>query len=279
MGIEGFLNRYFIAPVFTGEGYNIYNTLVYGVLLIVGAYGVTKLVRRFGVVMDRELFYAALPFVALGGILRALEEFARLTGTGFLPTSPMFLTPGIYILIAFISILSLCISSALRGEKYRPMMSGIGLVMVLLASLLVLGDVWVVASGSAAGFFLRPSLLFWITLIASAFTFFGMRILKHFGMGSRENTLILCGFAFEATAVTAAVYSLSYSVEQPFTQALLSINPLLYPFFKVGLIVGLLYLVEGVPKNDDAYWMSKLLFLVLGFPMGLHNTLQIFLGL
>ncbi len=279
MGIKEFIYKYFIKPLYTGEGYNMYNTLVYGALLLAGAYGVARFIRRFGVRMDRQIFYAVLPFVVLGGLLRALEEFARLTGAGLLPHSPLFLTPGIYLLVVALSLLALGIAVALRGKEYRSLMSAIGWIISLAAFLLVLMDITLVSSGKIPDVSLRPVLLFWITFTALGLTFLGTLVLKRMGMSDRGNTIILGGFAFEATAVATAVYSLSYSVEQPFTQMLLSINPLFYPLLKVGLILALIYIVEGIPKNDDGHWLSKLIFLVLGLPMGIHNSLQIFMGI
>jgi uncharacterized membrane protein len=279
MGLEEFIKTYFIEPISHGTGYNMYNTLVYGVLLLLGAYGVVKLVRRLGVKMDKQLFNAVLPFVVLGGILRALEEFARLTGAGLLPHSPLFLTPGIYLLIAALSLPSLVVAVSLKGEEYPRAMSAIGWTLSLAASLLVLSDIALVASGGVADTSLRPSLFLWIVLLAVGLTFIGMLILKRLQMRSRENALILGGFAFEASAVTTAVYSLSYSAEQPFTQALLSISPPFYPLFKLALILGIVYYIEGVPREDETHWLSKLILLVLGVPMGIHNSLQILLGL
>lgn len=238
-----------------------------------------KLVKRLGVRMDEKLFNALLPFVALGGLLRGLEEFARLTGEGVLPHSPFFLTPGIYMVIAILSFASLLAAVYLRREDFPKMMLSIGWVMVIGASLLAISDVFIVASGGIPDMSLRPGLFLWILLIGSGLTLLGRFILDKKEKASRENTLILGGFAFEAAAVATAVYSLSYTAEQPLTQALLSISPPLYPVLKMGLVLGIIHFIEGVPREEEAHWLSKLILLVLGVPMGIHNSLQIFLGL
>jgi uncharacterized membrane protein len=279
MGIEEFIKTYFVDPITYGTGYNIYNTIVYGVLLILGGYGVVKLLRRLGVKMDKKLFNTILPFVVLGGLLRGLEEFARLTGEGLLPHSPLFLTPGIYLLIAVLSVVALLIAVYLKKEEYPRVMLPIGWAMVLGALLLALSDVYIVVSDRISGMSLRPSLFLWIVLIGLGLTFLGRLVLAKFDILSRENTLILGGFAFEAAAVATAVYSLSYRAEQPLTQALLSVSPPLYPILKLGLVLGIIHFIEGVPKDEEAHWLSKLILLVLGVPMGVHNSLQILLGL
>jgi uncharacterized membrane protein len=279
MGIEEFIKTYFVDPITYGTGYNVYNTLAYGALLILGGYGVVRLLRRLGVRMDRKLFNSVIPFVVLGGLLRGLEEFARLTGEGLLPHSPLFLTPGIYFLIALLSIAALLTGVRLRKEGYPGVMLPIGWAMVLGALLLALSDVSIVVSDRVSGVSLRPMLFLGIVLIGAALTFLGRMALGRLGMLSRENTLILGGFAFEAAAVATAVYSLSYRAEQPITQALLSVSPPLYPVLKLGLVLGIIHFIEGVPEDEEAHWLSKLILLVLGVPMGVHNSLQILLGL
>jgi uncharacterized membrane protein len=279
LSLNEFIKTYFIDPISQGTGYNMYNTLVYGVLLLLGAYGVVKLLRRLEVKMDKELFNAVLPFVVLGGIIRALEEFARLTGAGLFPHSPLFLTPGIYLLIAALSIPSLVVAVSLKGKEYPRTMLSIGWAISLGAFLIVLSDMALVASGGVAGASLRPSLFLWIVLLAVGLTFIGVQVLKRLNIKSKENVLVLGGFAFEAAAVTTAVYALSYGAEQPITQALLSISPPFYPIFKLGLVIGIIYFIEGVPKDDETHWLSKLIILVLGVPMGIHNSLQILMGL
>ncbi len=142
--VREFIEQYFIKPIYTSEGYNIYNTIVYGVLLLAGAYAAVKLLRRLGVKMDEKLFFAALPFVVLGGVLRGLEEFARITGAGLLPVSALFLTPGIYLLVAFLAIMSLTLAVYLRGLNYASAMAKIGWALVLATLPLLLYDVLLV---------------------------------------------------------------------------------------------------------------------------------------
>ena len=257
----------------------MYNTLAYGALLILAGYGVVRLLRRIGVRMDGKLFNAVLPFVVLGGVVRALEEFARLTGMGILPHSPLFLTPGIYILIAVLSLAALLIGFYLDGEEYPRKMSLIGWAIVLAALFLVVSDAVLVVSGDVANTALRPGLFLGIIVLGGALSFAGILVLKRLKMAGRENVLILGGFAFEAAAVATAVYALSYTAEQPITQALLSISPPVYPLLKIGLVLGIIHFVEGVPRDEEAHWLSKLILLILGVPMGIHNSLQILLGL
>lgn len=284
MGIYEFLQRYFIGPIQTDEGYNLYNTIAYGILLIAGAFGVLKLLRRLGVRMDRGLFNAAVPFLFFAGFLRALEEFARLTGAGPLPSSPLFLTPGIYFLVASLALASLLVGYYL-GKDYRATMTRVGFLLSIGAFLIFLLDAVGVASGavtslSGESMRLRPSLFLRILVVSLGLAALGYLALQRYGAATRENGLILWGFAYESTAVALAVSTLGYSAEQPMTQFIVGSSPLLYVVLKLGLAMGFLYYLEKeVPTEDETHWLTKFLLLILTLPMGLHDSLQVFLGL
>ncbi|MEK6978053.1 MAG: hypothetical protein AABX40_06625, partial [Candidatus Hydrothermarchaeota archaeon] len=71
-----------------------------------------------------------------------------------------------------------------------------------------------------------------------------------------------------------------YSAEQPMTQFIVGSSPLLYVVLKLGLAMGFLYYLEKeVPTEDETHWLTKFLLLILTLPMGLHDSLQVFLGL
>lgn len=117
-----------------------------------------------------------------------------------------------------------------------------------------------------------------ILLVSAVITLIGAFLLKRLQIMHRENLIIFSSFAVETASVTLAVYLLSYTVAQPETRALLSHGTLLYPFFKLSLVLGIIYLVEEVPRKEETHWLSKLLLLVLGLPMGIHNSLQVLMG-
>jgi len=276
--VREFIEQYFIKPIYTSAGYNIYNTIIYGALLLTGAYGVAKLLKRLEVKMDEKLFIAALPFIVFGGLLRALEEFARITGAGLLPVSALFLTPGIYLLVAFLAIASLTAARYFRRANYASLMAVVGWFLVIAAFSLLLYDLLLVYAGSVPEIALRPPIFFLILLAAAVITLIGATVLKSLRIMRRENLIIFSGFALEVAAVTLAVYLLSYTVAQPETRVLLNHGTLFYPFFKLGLVLGSIYLVEGVPREEETHWLSKLLLLALGLPMGIHNSLQVLMG-
>ncbi|WP_456474999.1 DUF63 family protein [Candidatus Pyrohabitans sp.] len=285
MGLSSFFYEYFVKPLETGSGYNPYNTLAYGLLLLLGAYVVLRLLRWKGIRLDEDLFRALIPFVLLGGLIRALEEFARVSGSGVLPHSFLFLTPGVYFLVVFLAMLSIAAGLVLRGERYHRVVSYSGAFLCAIASVLFVYDVFLVASERAVSQFsgetlkLQVRVFVGILLFSIGLALLAMLPLRRLNMVSRLNALIVWGVSFDAASVSLASLSLGYGAEQPLTQGMLSMHPLTYPLFKMGLYLLLLYFVErDVPREEETHWLTKLILLVLSLPMGLHNSLQVLLG-
>lgn len=89
------------------EGYNIINTLTYGILLIFSLLGIYKLLKKLKVTFDTKLIGAIIPFIVLGSVLRALED-AQLFRE---PIVYLFIAPIIYIFIGLLTLALLVIST------------------------------------------------------------------------------------------------------------------------------------------------------------------------
>jgi uncharacterized membrane protein len=150
---------------------------------------------------------------------------------------------------------------------------------------LFLHDLYLVASQRAISLFsgeplkLQVRVFTGILLFSLGLALIAMLPLRRLNLASRLNALIVWGVAFDAASVSLASLSLGYTAEQPLTQSMLSAHPLIYPLFKMGLYLLILYFVErDVPPEDETHWLTKLILLVLSLPMGLHNSLQVLLG-
>ena len=70
----GFFEDYFIRPTLEHTGYNPVNTITYAVALIIALFLVYKVLMKIKIKPDRRLWIDLLPFVFLGGALRALQD-------------------------------------------------------------------------------------------------------------------------------------------------------------------------------------------------------------
>jgi uncharacterized membrane protein len=267
MGIRNFIARYFIEPVMSTQGYNIYNTLVYALLFLVGLYLISRLLKRGKIKIDEGLFWSLVPFVFLGGVIRALSQYTFVKGEGLLPMSFWFFTPGIYILIAVITIVSLGISVTLKKERPSIVMYVFGGVPVLI------GLSYIFSKASNYGGFLKvigASLIVGILLFGFIFKFWQNLI-------SKANALIISGFILDTTTTTIATAFLGYTPEHVMTGLISSANPFLFLPFKLTIILVALYYLEKDLK-EGKQWIFKLALLIMGLPHGIHDSLQILMG-
>ncbi len=105
-----FLQEYFIDPILYGTGYNLVNTLAYGLILIAALGPILKALKQWNVKFDKNFYLAMLPFMLGAPTVRVLVDAGIYTkdfiGFGPIVLSP-FMTPGIYLtffLPAFISL-------------------------------------------------------------------------------------------------------------------------------------------------------------------------------
>ncbi len=276
-----FIHTYFINPIYTGEGYNIYNTLVYAALLLLGLYGVTRFFEHLKVKIDAKLFRSLVPFVILGGLLRGLESYYRATGQG---VHAYLVTPGLYILLTIIAATCLWLSQRMDGEEYDRPLFYMGSALATLGLVLVLSKVAEVLSGGAVDIFMGQSLtlnvevfaLIWVSaVIISGIILLGTKKIK--GFYTSENALIIFGIVLMASSATLAATILGYRGEQMLTEAMLSSSPYFYFIFNVAIVIVALYLLEDA-RDRNWYWLGKFTILVLGLPHGIHNSIAILMG-
>ncbi len=279
--VSEFIYTYFINPIYTGEGYNIYNTLVYAMFLLVGLYGVERFLEHLEVKIDARLFRSLVPFVILGGLLRGLESYYRATGQG---VHAYLVTPGLYIMLTVIAATCLWLSRRMAGEEYDRPLLHMGIVLVALGLAPVLSMVAEVLPGGAIDIFTGQPLtlngkifvLIWVSAaILSGIILLGAKRIK--GLYTSENALIIFGIMLMASSATLGAMLLGYRGEQMLTEVMLSSSPYLYLIFNAALVLVVLYLLEDA-RDRNWYWLGKFVILVLGLPHGIHNSIAILMS-
>ena len=69
------LYQYFLSPIMRNGWFNPVNSIVYGIVLVAGAWLVFNLLRRLKVRIDLRLYLALLPFIAFAGVTRTLRDY------------------------------------------------------------------------------------------------------------------------------------------------------------------------------------------------------------
>ncbi len=69
------IHQYFLLPVMRNGWFNPLNSIVYGLILVAGGYGVFRLLMRLKIPIDDKLYLSLLPFIAFAGVTRTLRDY------------------------------------------------------------------------------------------------------------------------------------------------------------------------------------------------------------
>lgn len=277
----GFIEQYFIDPVIQGTGYNVYNTFAYAAVLIVAVFATYKLLKRMKITIDDKFVVGVLPYIILGGLLRALEDaFAY----GF-----WFKTPIIYIVIFVVAFTGLFVSKIieiLKGNRlpslrYHMIWASIGFAMVL-AGLAQVS----VRSPFAMAAMVTLSVFWAIALI------FAKKISDRIGKGNFlgwENTSILSVHMFDATTTFVALSYFPYFEQHVLPGFLISVfGPAVMFALKFAVVAVVLHVLDKEMASKDAKASGnselqkkkfiKLVILILGLAPGLRNFFRLVMG-
>lgn len=266
----GFIEQYFIEPVMQGTGYNVYNTLAYALILIVAVFATYKLLKKMKIKIDDSFVLGVLPYIILGGLLRALEDA---NSYGF-----WLKTPVIYIVIFAVAFVGLFASKIIElvfvhaKLRYHMVWAAIGLALVL-------GALTQVAVRSILALEAMIALAaFWVVLLLLA-----RKILEKytkFKFFSKENTAILGVHLFDATTTFVALSYFPYFEQHVLPSFLIGLfGPAVMFVLKFFVVAAVLYLLDKeMAKEDEKRKFIKLVILILGLAPGLRNFFRLVMG-
>jgi uncharacterized membrane protein len=271
--ISQFIQQYFIDPITYGTGYNIYNTLTYAIIFIIAAFFVYKLLKFMKIKIDNKFLFGIIPYIVLGGLLRALEDASIVGGA-------WFKTPLLYVLVFVIAIVTLIVAVAIERlykYKYQNLWFTVGTAIVIF------------------GFaYVRVVDLFSFGVIAgiTLFCIFATIAIKKFAMLkkiksissflSKENLLLLNTHMFDASTTFTAIQFFPYFEQHVVPNFLIGLfGPIvMFPLKLIVVSVVLYVLDRGLTKRQDIEKKNfiKLLILILGLAPGLRNLLRLVMG-
>ncbi|MBI3190509.1 DUF63 family protein [archaeon] len=268
-----FLQTYFIDPIRYGTGYNIVNTIVFAIILIIAAVLVYKLLRKMKVTIDKKFLLSIIPFIALGGILRAYEDYLEASG---IARNILLITPLVYVTIFVSALALLVISKAVEkyaGVKYWRTWFAAGLFIdaFILSQFRVTNTFGLVAMVGIAAFI--------IILITAAKKIPSDKIKNFF---TAENILVLDVHMFDATTTFVSLSYFDYFEQHVVPGFLINATgPWIMFVLKFAVVSVVLYLFDKeLNKKEDAEkkMFLKIIVLILGLGPGLRNFLRLIMG-
>ena len=163
--VNDFWSTYFVDPIMAdskgeaGAKYNIYNTVIYGLIFFLLFLVVQELLENLKIEVDERFVIASVPLLILGGTSRVLEDADVFEP----PIQYLFISPLIYGIITLYALLTISLAVWLSKSDLPSLTKGQGLVAFAIGGY---GLWWYFVPGD----WLHPSSWSLIVLAVSALT-------------------------------------------------------------------------------------------------------------
>ena len=272
--ISQFISTYYIDPILYDEGYNIFNTITWALVLGVCIFGVMKLLNRMKVIIDDKFI---LSFVLAGSSLRVIRD------AGFFksPIQHLFVTPNIYFAVFAVTVLCLAVSKWMQRtgkvEDYRTAFAALGILWtgVNVVILLYIEDI------------VQPTVPILIVGAATVLTFLIYMASKYGGyelLSSKLNLSIVFAHLLDASSTIVGIDMLGYYEKHVVPSYLIDLTGtafVMYPL-KLMIFVPVLYVLDTQFDEDDELrtlrTLVKMVIIILGLAPAFRNTISMTLG-
>ncbi|MEK6973330.1 MAG: DUF63 family protein [archaeon] len=278
MDLAEMINEYFVKPVYNPEvqGYNLVNTAVYGILLLVISFFVVypQLDKR-GIKFNYKFALALMPYILLGTALRAINAFELLGDLVKKTMNPFELgywtyTPGVWFLVFAVVVIGLLLAKWLEKNKkidFYKAIAGWGILAAIIPAFIVFSNfksfdhfgINVIAILAITGF---------VVLIANNIA--KIKILR-----DKMNIFALAGQAIDGFTAYYAISYLGFGEQHVLSSMILYNTPLIFIFVKIILILLILHYVEKEIMDENLKGFIKIFLIILGFATGGASLLKI----
>ncbi|MGP8321591.1 MAG: DUF63 family protein [Methanosarcinaceae archaeon] len=277
--ISQFISTYYIDPIRYDEGYNIFNTITWALVLGVCIFGVMRLLDRMKTTIDDKFILSVIPFVLAGSSLRVIKD------TGFFkpPIEYMFVTPNIYFVVFTVTVFCLAFSKWMQDvgkvTDYRTGFAALGILWtgVNVVVLLYVEDI------------VHPTVPILVVGAATVLTFFIYKISKYGGyelFSSKLNLSIVFAHLLDASSTIVGIDILGgYYEKHVIPSYLIDLTGtafVMYPL-KFMIFVPVLYILDTQFNGDDESRtlraLVKMVILILGLAPAFRNTIGMILGI
>lgn len=258
MNLEEFFIKYYVEPL--GKYYTLPATITYAIIFILAVYAVYKLLERLKIRITKEFIFSLIPFVILGGVVRALRD------AKIIYNSWLFVSPPIYFYIFSIAFISVIISRRFFKESEKVLFCiGFSLLFIHLLFLkIVILKV------------LLYILLLWLTVSCVLFVtgkFLDIKIFQ--GL----NLVVIISQLLDAISATISIEIFGYG-EQHVVSNFIMQSFGTWIFIPVKFAVALLavWAIDKYSENENMRNYLKFIIIVLGLALGTRNTLRVSMG-
>ena len=286
--MAGFIDDYFISPIWDKTGYNAVNTLVYAVIALGAAWLIYKGLKKEKIAIDDKFVLSIIPYILLGSTARVITDAVdtgvmQLSAGAGNPLASLVLnshiydysyltvTPGIYIVTG---LLTLAAVFGFKRMRRPELIAPVGL-MLWLSQLIILA----------------PLLQFWYfgalaLMLALVGALAGSLVLRQLKMPSLVGSLVIFSHALDGAATFVVIDVFGPAIGKPyFEQHVLSrfigtIGDSMFSFFVVKVAVATVAMVVLEKESEDRQekLFIALLLLIFGLAPGVRDLLRMLAG-
>jgi uncharacterized membrane protein len=258
--------RYFWTP-----GYNVVNTLTYGIILAGCVYLIIAVLRKREFRIDKSFLTATLPFIFFGSTARELVDrgFGVYPGYAPYPGNFWLVAPGIYLSMFLLTSFVLAVTVFFFRERYFLPMASFG---VLLSSY----NLYLIAAHITTLKWFFVSLLSFLLSAAASYLILGGlgRSLLSGRDSFNANFLLLSAHLLDASATFVGVDFMGYSEKHVLPNVLIEkvgSAAVMFPL-KFIVVVAAIYVIDREYAKDElSRRFVKFAVLVLGLGPALRD--------
>ena len=258
--ISEFIQQNFL---YLHPGYTVLNTVVFGIILGIA---VILIIKMFKYIKKdpKDLIFPLIPFIFFGSSARALVD------NGIYPLVLWLVTPGIYVLTGFITIVTLLTSVYVERKTkfdYRYFILIVGIILCI-PNILNINHLNWTAFFEVVGTW---------AVVSSIFVLLGRKwsLLK-----DKVNLGVLSAHLFDASSTFIAIDFYGYGEQHVLPNALMNLAgtaAVMFPL-KIAVILTALYVIDEYVEDDVIRNMLKLAVFILGLAPGLRDFLSLSIG-
>jgi uncharacterized membrane protein len=283
--------EFFIQPILQNGWFNPVNTMVYAIVLVIAVFLVYKLLKKMHIKINLYFLLAILPFIFWGSSTRVLHDaaFAGALATPELNAfynSPIFPTPGSYLITFLLALIVLLVSLAVQrfttGKGFMSRKGGVPYwkLMFVIGTVLCAINIWFLPITSFFPLLLILTItVFWILLFFAVYRISGIgwfRKQRITHLFSPANQGILGVHLFDATATFTALSIYGYLEQHVVPNLVIPIlGPVSMFLLKIIVVLPVLWIIDryGEPGNFNNF--LKIIIIILGLAPGLRDTIRL----
>ena len=275
--MENFIKQYYLDPISYHTGYNLVNTLTYGVIAILGIYIIYRLLKK-KMDFDKNFFLAVFSFILFGatvrvvtysidsGVFKAVSPIHKLVlESGIYNYGFWTVSPGIYIVTFALFLFSLLLLIKLGKQELHMY---VGFVLWLPHFLLLL-------SFMKYAIYALPVILLAALPALLAYQYFK----------NAQFAAVVAGHAFDGAATFFAIEHFSTITgvqyfEQHVVSGAIGSSSSYFTFYLIKVVISFAacYLIIKEKMQDNERNFIAAALMVMGFGPGIRDVLRMVIG-